>query len=168
MAKDKSEKKPVTRNYRLKSTSAVDALVDVHFFNRFSLEIVDGFHVLFLGAVINGEVLSAHVIAMAALDLQQAYVHSKEYISALNTVSQEPPKEWDRPRTKLPVYVSNVIQCSFSGAVGEIGFSNYTIHDLAMVRKGTLNELYSRRNLVVRSSIELHRQLVGNLFKGME
>jgi hypothetical protein len=108
------------------------------------------------------------VVAIAEADVAHCFTSAKEYIGALASVSQDPPKEWDRPRTKKLVQVANVISLSYAGSVGEIGFVNFSLHDLAMVRRGVLNEFYGRRSLITRSSLELHKQFIGNLYKGME
>jgi hypothetical protein len=144
--------------------------VNVYFFNRFKIEKDANFYVIYLGAALNGVVMDSHVVAMGIQDVQNCFVNSKDYVVALGNVSFDSPEEWARPVVNKEVLIANIAMFSNAGAIAELHFHNFLLHDFAMVSRGlrNKNDIMARTLLIVRSSIEVHKQLLGNLFRGLD
>lgn len=170
MSRDKKQtarQAPTQRTLSIKGAPAYQSSFNAYYFNRFKILEDDGFSLLFLGLVFEGEVMSSHVIAMVQADISHCFKISADYIQRLGSVSQEPPKQWDYPRTRQQTVVANMLNFAHAGNVAELSFSNYIIHDLALARNGQSNDLVSGRILVARSNLEIHKQLIGHLFHGL-
>jgi hypothetical protein len=119
--------------------------------------------------VIAGELMNSSVVAMAESDILNCYQSSKTYIAALGSVSQEPPKDWNKPVTNKAVFTANILNLSKAGTTGEIYFSNYLIHEFANNQKSLQPEpLIIKHLLLFRSDLEFHKQFIGNLFDAIE
>src|SRR5580698_360818 len=97
-----ASEKPIkakTRNVTVKTAPNVQADHAVFFFNRFHITKAEDVYIIYLGAMLDGELFNSHIITMFRDDVQNCFRISKDYISAVGTVSMEAPKDWPRPRS---------------------------------------------------------------------
>jgi hypothetical protein len=156
--------KTKTKGVNIKIAHNVQADHAVFFFNRFHITKSEDAYIIYLGAVLDGELFNSHIIMMFRDDVQNCFRISKDYISTVGTVSMEALKDWPRPRSGKPVVVANMLNLANAGQIGELVFSDYTIHDLAQASRAVLTEIPTAKVLVARSSMNLHRQFLGHYF----
>jgi len=156
------------RGMAVKPAPAHQSGFEAHFINRFKVETDDTFIIIYLASVIEGGLMDSHIVCMARPDLKRTFEFSKSYLQLLGSVSQEPSKPWEYPRSKHPILMANMLNLSHSDDIGELVFSNYIINELAQARNDfSVTGVQAGRVVTARCSLDLLKQILGHLFDGL-